>query len=371
MPPPSSPPGDGNGGGGSSSSPPSPLLVLSLSASPSSQPHQYSSIITAANQKLVRASEQFEITQQAKLDIVAAQLANFFDVLCARLRDCVSQALRNNNNNKGNENNKSLSTTIGLSTSRMLFGKWQIASMVALMLSRVDTVPKLLKRLLSAFGVTGFVEYGYREVLYSAARRRQANLASAFLLGPTTKEDESVQTERAIRLVAQAISLRHIDQIVPLTKASQSLLAKVVAIRIAKHLKRHAISLENESRAPFEAFLQHTFVTLNMVYHVLLTPADKQPLLPTLSLVDRCVRALTAETCPDDDSTEVQFEPFFSSTSTMATRSWTVGNILNKPAVKVDECSFVHEFSDPVVYGYCYGNEREVRERGMWPMSKV
>jgi hypothetical protein len=102
----------------------------------------------------------------------------------------------------------------------------------------------------------------------------------------------------------------------------------------------------------------------------LFTPADRVPSAKTLGLADRCVRALTCETCPED-ALELEFEPFFASTSALGSRPWTAGGVLSKSGLKVGDLRFAHAECDADTYGYVYGSEREAFERGMKLASKL
>jgi hypothetical protein len=101
------------------------------------------------------------------------------------------------------------------------------------------------------------LDFAYRETIAVSLRARRTNLSTAFCPNQGSQETASLHTDRAIRGVAQTITLRHIDQIVPLTKPSQSVLAQVMAAHIAAHLERRPVGYENESRAPVVALAQH------------------------------------------------------------------------------------------------------------------
>jgi len=202
----------------------------------------------------------------------------------------------------------------------------------------------------------------------------QFQLGGGSATGKATGED-GLQTERGVREVARALSMRHVDQIVPLTRSSQMVLADVMVARVISHLQRGRFGYPGESRSPLVSAVQRTAWSMEAAVHSVLTPPDRIPQKKTLTLLERCVRALTAESSPSDDVT-LELEPWFSSVDG-SRPVWTANGVLAKTGLRIraesemgdgagnSEMYFAHEFSDVDTYGFCYGSLFEARERRM------
>jgi len=275
-----------------------------------------------AAQKLSKAAELFQIAERAKIEMARAQVVNFAEIFAVKLREKLAR------------------TSSPLpSASSLPVNAEQAAALAATYLAGQFTpFKRLALRVMAALIAWGAGRAAWGQALQTRQRWRATNLAQAFLLGPaSSEEDKLLQTDRALRHIAEEVTKRHFAQIIPLTKPSQAVLASAMATRIVRHLKRHAHGLERESRKPIEADLQHGYVAVMQLYHRVFSPPDRSPAAPCIPLVDRCMRALTAETSEPLDDTLVEFEPFFASADgKFASQPWTVGGILNRPGLRVD-----------------------------------
>jgi hypothetical protein len=348
--------------------------------------------------RIAKAASLFEINETAKVDMVGLALNDFYELLVVKLRTRLSedrarigiltqQSSSSNTNSSstsiGNSNPTLNSTTNTTNTSSWIPSLFSsgggffpqlpgnpltsLFALSAFSMAQNSFAQSINPRLVITFFAFDFLRKLTRATIIHIQSRRLNNFVSHF---SAQSVHSDVDSEKLVREVAQAIALRLLPQIVPLSRNGKATLSRVIVDRISTHFKRGRFGLEEESRVPIVAMAQNikwTFESLIMEWTI---PADRVPRKKPLALTARVIRALTTEILPGDE-VSLEFEPFFaSSTLPIASTHWTADGVLSKTGLRVQmldgkEALFAHSQSDYLTYGFVWGTIQEAEERGM------
>ncbi|KAH9261425.1 hypothetical protein BASA81_000069 [Batrachochytrium salamandrivorans] len=344
----------------------------SLVALPQASTEQNDSML-----RLRRAVESFQINERAKESIAHSQLSQFHDLFCGRLRQNLSLIEAKIALAKEQQTAQSSSPETSGLLGMFQSSPWQLggtgaAAAMAMSAMAMNGQSWILQSLSmkSTLMMAGLAvgQSKLSQVLQNQSQALMENIISQFSDGADTTRHSEAQ----IKQVAKVLSLRYIDQVVPLNKDSQVVLAEIMCSRIMRHLQLSSKGYELESRKPLVAKVQRQWWQLEAKYHQIMTPPDRVPVKRALDLTSRCIRALTAESNETDDK-PLHFEAWFSPTNASATLvKWTTVGVLCQTGLKIKldegEVLYAHEFSDTNTYGFAYGDLAEANER---EMSKV
>jgi len=327
------------------------------------------------------AASNLVVTERARIDIVENQLLQFVEILSIKIRRRVmllrarAEIIRNQ---IGTVSFQQPSGT-GISTPNLgsAFGILRMLSTLgpywatgigiggSLYFSLFGPrLAEMAKTGVAVFSVTKGYDYVQKFQL-----KRSLNTLNNFLNAFGENGDDELESERIVRHIAKNLGLRHLNQICRLSKNGQETLASVMVDRITQNLLRHPYGYQHESRSWIINEIQHKIWEAEIVFESLTKPADRVRTRETLTLLERCIRALTNEIVPFDDR-PVELEHYLNDGSPPANERWTASGVLSKCGVCVrlennQTELYSHSQSETEKYGFCYGSIDEVRARRM------
>uniref|UniRef100_A0A7S3LGG4 Uncharacterized protein n=1 Tax=Aplanochytrium stocchinoi TaxID=215587 RepID=A0A7S3LGG4_9STRA len=345
------------------------------------------------------------VTERARLEIVQNQLIQFVEILSIKIRrrimmfrtqaDIIREQLvragdtsvihvqsgaQNAGGGASGVSNSNLSATSQIpaassfTSALTMFGpKWTIGFGALSVLSFSYLGSRIINNIKFAIFIIALKqghEFSQKWQLGSTLNKLD-NFLNAF----GENGDDELESERIVRHVAKSIGLRHVNQISRLSKNGQVALSAVIVDRISQSLMRHPYGYKNESRSWIVNEVQHRIWATRSFYESFTRPADRVRTRETLSLIERCTRALTNEMVPYDDR-PVELEHYLSNNTPMEQERWTAAGVLSKCGVCVQLADsstelYAHSASETEKYGFCYGTMAEVKDRKMRLQTQV
>lgn len=199
--------------------------------------------------RLRRVADSFQINERAKESIAQSQVSQFYDLLCAKLRQSLAMLEA--------KHSLQTQTAVALAPQQSAM-EWILpvvlqsspskmgGSLMAVLMAMVtfggpagwvfrNLSVKATVTLVAAY----FAQIQVQEIIQRERQQRMENVIFQFSDGASATQ----YSEQQIKEAAKAIALRYIDQIVSLNKDSHAVLADVICSRILRHFKRTLLVL--------------------------------------------------------------------------------------------------------------------------------
>eukprot|EP00924_Labyrinthula_sp_SR-Ha-C_P006816 snap_masked-scaffold_8-processed-gene-1.11-mRNA-1 protein AED:1.00 eAED:1.00 QI:0/0/0/0/1/1/2/0/369 len=236
-----------------------------------------------------------------------------------------------------------------------------------ILLKKLASSQMVLKSVLVTFGLN-LAQRKRNECQVTYLLSEYKNFLSCFSL-KNKYEEITLETETKIRNLSYLIGTRYLYQIILLSQDSQDILSKAVVEKIYKGLSFSQISFISDSSNKLTLRFQRMYKSLKgFLEEEIKTPDEKKEYI-SLSLEMRCIRALVEEYSSLDNN--ILEKDSMLTTSSRENSSWTVVGLLTKSGVQVNSQNFVHKFSAPEKYGFCFGTFEEVKRRKMKLFSNL